>query len=86
MADALGLSEPTISKWLRGQVSVTVAQFGQIAAFLDAQPEELLNAPPAADRARRYRRIAEVAQKMPDDALEEWLALGRRLAEAPKAD
>lgn len=80
LADALNLSEPTISKWLRGHVSVTVAQFSDIARFLDASPEELLNAPPSAGKARRYRQIAEVAQAMPDEALEEWLALGRRLA------
>lgn len=80
LADALDLSEPTISKWLRGHVSVTVAQFSDIARFLDASPEELLNAPPSAGKARRYRQIAEVAQGMPDEALEEWLALGRRLA------
>jgi transcriptional regulator with XRE-family HTH domain len=80
LAEALNLSEPTISKWLRGHVSVTVAQFCDIAAFLETSPEELMGAPPAADKARRYRRIADVAQDMPDDALEEWLALGRRLA------
>jgi transcriptional regulator with XRE-family HTH domain len=86
LAEALNLSEPTISKWLGGHVSVTVAQFSEIASFLDAQPEEIMSAPPSAAKARRYRRIAEVAQEMPNDALEEWLALGRRLAGRSKPD
>jgi transcriptional regulator with XRE-family HTH domain len=86
LAEALNVSEPTISKWLQGKVAVTVAQFSQIAGYLDAAPEELLNAPPDADKARRYRRIAEVAQGMPDEALEEWLSLGRRLSQPDKRD
>jgi len=84
LAEALDVSEPTVSKWLQGKVAVTVAQFSQIASFVDAAPEELLNAPPDADKARRYRRIAEVARDMPDEALEEWLSLGKRLAQHDK--
>jgi transcriptional regulator with XRE-family HTH domain len=84
LAEALDVSEPSVSKWLRGKGPVTVAQFVQIAQFLDAEPEELLNAPPDADKARRYRRIAEVARDMPDDALEAWLSLGKQLATRSK--
>jgi transcriptional regulator with XRE-family HTH domain len=80
LAEALEVSEPTVSKWLRGGVGMSVAQFTKIAAFLDAQPEDLLEAPPGEGRAARYRKIAEVAQEIPEDALEEWLALGRRLS------
>jgi transcriptional regulator with XRE-family HTH domain len=86
LAEALHVSEPTISKWLKGTVAVTVAQFNQIATVLELQPEQLLMAPPDADRARRYARIAEVARSMPEDALEEWLSLGKRLSGRNKQD
>lgn len=79
LAEALGVSEPTVSKWLNGGVGMSVAQFTKIAALLDAKPEDLLDSPPNEGRASRYRKIAEIAQDIPDEALEEWLALGRRL-------
>ena len=86
LADALEVSEPTVSKWLNGGVGMSIAQFTKIAAFLDAKPEDLLEAPPADGRAGRYRKIAEVAQTIPEDALEEWLALGRRLAASQRRE
>lgn len=84
LADGLGVSEPTVSKWLRGTQPMSAAQFVKIAEFLDATPEQLLSAPPDAPRAARYQKIAEVAQDMPEDALDEWLSLGRRLSSGGK--
>lgn len=40
----------------------------------------MLSAPTDTQKAARYRQVAEIAAAMPDDALQEWLALGRRLA------
>ncbi len=85
LADALNVSEGNVSKWLKGNQPVTIAQFSAIAAFLDADPAELLAAPPDREQSLQYRKIAEVARDMPAEALDEWLALGKRLRR-PKAE
>ena len=84
LADRLQMSEPQVSKWLRGLVPMTLAQFTQIAALLDTQPDDLLFPPPAEGKGRRYRRAAEIAQNLPDDLLEHWLAVGRAMLEEKK--
>jgi len=79
VAEAVGVSEATVSKWLKGSQAVTVAQFSAIAKFLDADPTELMSSPPDRKKAAIYRMVGQVAQDLPSDALEEWLAIGRRL-------
>jgi transcriptional regulator with XRE-family HTH domain len=85
-AERLETSEASVSKWLKGTQAMTLAQFSKIAALLGASPSELLLAPPRRAKAERYERVGNVARDMPDDALEEWLALGRRLTGKPAAD
>lgn len=79
LAETLGVSEGNVSKWLKGTQPVTIAHFTAIAVFLNAEPAELLAAPPDRDQSIRYRKIAEVAKDIPPEALDEWLALGKRL-------
>jgi len=83
LAERMTISEPTVSKWLAGTQSMTVAQFHQIAAILDAKPEELMFAPPAKERATRYRRLAELAGALSDEDLERVLEYGRLLTSRP---
>lgn len=45
LANHLGLSEASISKWLKGQQAITMTQFVEVAKFLDASPERLFSAP-----------------------------------------
>lgn len=75
LADMIGMSEPAVSKWLRGKQSMTLAQFTLVADLLDARPDELLFAPPDRSKATRYRKIAEGIKDMSDDNLDTLAAL-----------
>lgn len=70
IAEALGVSDATVSKWLSGKQSMTVAQFRQIAGLLDATPEELMAGPEQRARSSRYQRLASLAARMTDDQLQ----------------
>lgn len=79
LADRLGMSEPAVSKWLRGIQGMSVAQFMQIASILEASPDELLFAPPEAQKATRYRKAAEIAHDLDESELEAWIAVGNAM-------
>lgn len=70
LAELLGMSEPSVSKWLQGKQVMSVAQFVQVAQLLDARPDELLFAPKDRARAGRYRRIAQGIEEMTDAELD----------------
>ena len=67
LADSLSVSKATISKWLAGTQGMSVAQFLDIAHFIDCAPEELLIHPTQREKAGRYRQLAEALRDMSDD-------------------
>lgn len=69
LADHLGMSEPAVSKWLRGKQAMSVAQFVRVAALLDARPDELLFAPTERVKASRYNKLAEGLDQLTDAQL-----------------
>ncbi len=84
LAEQLGVSEPTVSKWLSGHQQMTVSRLSQIAALLEAAPEDLLFPPLKHGRGAKYKRIADLADNMPDEALDRWLSLGEMLTSPNK--
>lgn len=42
LAEALDMSEPSVSKWLNGKVNMTLSQFVRVAEILETTPESLL--------------------------------------------
>jgi transcriptional regulator with XRE-family HTH domain len=74
LADSLGVSKATISKWLSGTQGMSVAQFLDIARFCDCRPEELMMSPNHRETAIRYRRLAEALNGMPEDRFDAVVA------------
>lgn len=80
IAEALDVSEPTVSKWLNGTQNISVSQFFAIAELLKAAPEDVLGGGPAlAGRGGRYQRLAELAQDLPNDALDSLIEAGEHM-------
>jgi len=79
LAELMGVSEPTVSKWLRGVVTMSVGQFTQIAQILDAKPEDLLFAPDEQGAAARYREAAELVKAMTKEELQAWISVGKAI-------
>lgn len=85
VADALSVSEPTVSKWLNGTQTISIAQFFAIAELLGAKPEDILGGGPGAQgRGRRYRRLAELAEAMSDQTLDTFIAAGEEMVQSRK--
>ena len=79
LADAMGVSEPTISKWLSGKQSMTVAQFSRIASLLNAKPSDILFSPEDKERLGRYERLARIVGDLPDDTLDVLIEAAERM-------
>lgn len=58
----------------------------RVARAYDVHPATLLFAPVGAiDTVHRMQDAGSLVERMPNDAAEEWLAMGRRIANAPHA-
>jgi len=79
LAERMGVSEATVSKWLQGKQSMTVAQFVAISRILGAAPEEALMPPPDAAVVYKYKEIAEIVDTLSSDDLAAFVAIGRSL-------
>lgn len=79
LAERMGVSEATVSKWIQGKQSMTVAQFVAISRLLTVSPEEALMPPQETIAAHRYREIAEIVDTLSADDLAAFVAIGRSL-------
>jgi len=79
VANKLGTSEATVSKWLRGRQRMNVPQFLRIAQLLDADPAELLAPPGDAAQAERIRRALRLARDLDAEKADHWLRQGEWL-------
>lgn len=79
IAEAMDVSEPTVSKWLSGDQGMSLAQFVTLARLLKATPAELLGPPNAIVLSGIMYRLAEVATKLPDKKLETLIASGEAM-------
>ncbi len=79
LSEQLDMSEPAVSKWLRGLSSMSMAQFMQIAAILRCKPEDLLFPPADEGRGERYRAAAEIAENLTSAELAAWITVGKAM-------
>lgn len=81
IADGLGLSEATVSKWLNGRQTITIAQFTALCQLLSAAPEEVLcGSPHDFHDGNLMRRLAELSQQLTDEQLRAMIAVGEQFA------
>jgi transcriptional regulator with XRE-family HTH domain len=84
LANALGVSEPTISLWISGDQSMTVATLRQIAVVLQAKPEDLLRDPNEADLAPMVAESLRLFDKLSAEQWDMVLSIARVMAGEPK--
>ncbi|GBQ39041.1 helix-turn-helix domain-containing protein [Komagataeibacter europaeus] len=80
LAEGLGMSEPSVSKWLNGKVNMTLSQFVRVAELLKATPEQLLFDPKESLKAARYKEIAELANELDSEKLDIWIKTGKAMS------
>lgn len=81
IANELGVSHGTVSKWLRGYQAMNLSQFSAVAALLGVAEEKLLFAPEQAEDAQSYLEAGRIIQALNPAKLRRWLDLGIDLAE-----
>lgn len=82
IAEALGVSDATVSKWLSGRQSMTMRQFMAVCAAIGAKPEEVLGGKAQQERLARYRPLAEAVGEMDDQELEALVAVASAMQKA----
>jgi transcriptional regulator with XRE-family HTH domain len=81
LAEALSVSEGSVSKWLSGTQQMNLSQFQAIAAILKSDPFELLRAPGEAGSAQADKDVVALTQVMTPEQLRLWIKLGRQIAD-----
>lgn len=79
VADYLDKSEGTVSKWLRGEQAMNVAQFVQLAKLLNARPTDLMGPPEDLETTAQLRRLAEIALSLPSEKLDLLIKTGQAM-------
>lgn len=79
LSEELGMSEPSVSKWLNGKVNMTLSQFTKVAELLNANPEDLLFDPKEKDKASKYKEAAELAESLEPEAFHAWITAGKAM-------
>ncbi|GBR55507.1 hypothetical protein AA18889_0180 [Acetobacter senegalensis DSM 18889] len=79
LSEKLGMSEPSVSKWLNGKVNMTLSQFTKVAELLNTNPEDLLFDPKEKDKASKYKEVAELAESLEPAAFHAWIAAGKAM-------
>lgn len=82
VANALGVSECTVSKWVRGLQAMSVGQLRQIAVLLNAKPSDLLRAPDDTDLTPKVEETLKVMDQLSDAEWEGVMAVARSIAQA----
>lgn len=86
VASALGVSEASVSQWIKGGQQMSVGQLRQIAILLRAEPGDLLAAP---DEKSLTAQVTETLQLMDQLSATEWsqlMATARMIADAKRRD
>jgi transcriptional regulator with XRE-family HTH domain len=80
LAERLGVSEATVSKWIGGTQAMSVAQLATVAQLLDCEPYELLWSPHETAKSKRYKEFAEILDSLSPSDLDHYIAIGRSIA------
>ena len=82
VAEALGVSEATVSCWIAGTQSMNVGQLRQIAVLLGAKPEDLLRSPAEAELPLLIEETLGLMERLSPQEWEVVLATARAMAHA----
>lgn len=87
VADALQTSLPRVHRWEKGLTRLPVTELIRLAElFGAAHPSDLSWPPDATAQDPAVKEVTDLAGRMTSDALRDWVALGRRLAEPVSAE
>lgn len=79
IAERMDVSEATVSKWLNGRQTITIAQFSTLCRILTASPEDVLcGTPQDMHDGGLMRRLAELSQSLTDEQLRAMIAVGEQ--------
>lgn len=85
VANILGVRQNTLSQWETGKRGVDLNDLEKLARVYNVSPPALLMAPEDSPRVAQMRVAADIASRMDQDTLADWLRMGAKLA-PPKAD
>jgi transcriptional regulator with XRE-family HTH domain len=80
VANALGVSEATVSKWFRGDQRMSVGQLRQIAALLKVHIGDLLQSPDDVRLGQKVEDTLAVMDKLTDEEWERVMHIARAYA------
>lgn len=80
VASAIGIRQNTLSQWDTGARAVDLNDLEKLAAVYNVSPMALLAAPEDSPRADAMRQAADLAARMDEEALADWLRMGERVA------
>ena len=86
IAISLGVSEATVSQWIKGVHQMSVGQLRQIAHLLQAQPGDLLRAPDERELSKKVEDTLAVMDRLSDEEWATVLGTARLLADAKRRD
>ena len=82
MMTNLCISEATLSKWLSGKQTMSVAQFNAVAALLGLKPHQVLSEaamPESMDRLNAYQELAEIASSLDTSQVAALAVVGKAM-------
>jgi transcriptional regulator with XRE-family HTH domain len=86
IAVSMGVSEATISGWIRGMHGMSVGQLRQMAVILRADPGDLLQAPSEAGTSKRVEETLSLMDRLSESEWDAIMQNARLLAEAKRRD
>lgn len=81
VADMLGVTGATVSRWETGEGGITLQQFKALADLYNASPFELLVPPESREKATSIQEAFLIVSKMDPTDAAKWLAIGKTLAD-----
>ena len=79
IANRLGVSAGTLSKWLGGTQAMSVGQFTALAQLLKAEPSQLLLPPGETEQAAEYEDVSHILANLEPEAKAQWIGVGKAM-------
>jgi transcriptional regulator with XRE-family HTH domain len=86
VSHALGVSEATVSNWIKGIHNMNVGQLRQIALLVKAEPGDLLRAPDDRELSQKVETTLAVMDRLTDDEWKSVLRMAQTIADAKRRD
>jgi transcriptional regulator with XRE-family HTH domain len=85
VAEALGVSEGTVSNWIAGRQQMSVGQLRQIALLLRADPGDVLRAPSDRGLSARVEETLSLMDRLDEEEWNAVLQTARSIAKAKRS-